>query len=82
MKVAIVGCGGQGRIHANAFAQLPDVQVVGCCDVVLEKAQTLAASWGAKAFTNYNEMLAALQPDIVSVCTPEDHHAGPTIAAL
>ncbi len=82
MKVAIVGCGGQGRIHANAFAQLPDVQVVGCCDVVLEKAQTLAASLGAKAFTNYNEMLAALQPDIVSVCTPEDHHAGPTIAAL
>ena len=82
MRVAIVGCGGQGRIHAHAFAQLPGVQVVGCCDVVPEKAQGLAASLDAEAFTDYHEMLTTVQPDIVSVCTPENHHAEPSIAAL
>ncbi len=82
MRVAIVGCGGQGRIHSAAFAQLEGIQLVGCCDIAVEKAQELANQFGATAFTDYTEMLAALRPDLVSVCTPENHHAGPTIAAL
>lgn len=82
MKVAIIGCGGQGRIHADAYAQLPEVQIVGCCDVIAEKAEQLASRYGAKAFTDFREMLTNLRPDIVSVCTLEGQHADATIAAL
>lgn len=82
MQVAIIGCGGQGNIHATAFAQLDGVKIVGCCDVVPERAKALAEKFGAQAFTDANEMLSAMRPDIVSVCTYEDTHAPMTIAAL
>lgn len=82
MRVGIIGCGGQGRIHAEAYAQLPEVQIVGCCDVIAEKAEQLASRYGAKAFTDFRKMLANLRPDIVSVCTLEGQHAEATIAAL
>jgi len=80
--VAIIGCGGQGSIHSDAYAQLPNVQIVGCCDVVPERAEQLASRYGAKVFTDFREMLTSLRPDIVSVCTLEGQHADATIAAL
>lgn len=82
MRVAIIGCGGQGRRHAAAYAQLDGIQIVGCCDIVTEKAQQLANAHGAQAFTDYAMMLQTVHPDIVSVCTLEGQHAAPTIAAL
>ncbi len=82
MRVAIIGCGGQGRIHANAYAQIEGVQIVACCDVLKERAQELAQAFGAAVFTDHKQMLAHTRPDIVSVCTLEGHHAQHTIDAL
>ncbi len=82
MKAAIIGCGGQGRIHADAYAQLDGIQIVGCCDIIAEKAEQLANRYNARAFTDFREMLTTLRPDIVSVCTLEGQHADATIAAL
>lgn len=82
MKAAIIGCGGQGRQHALAYTQLPDIQVVACCDIVPEKAKALAQEIGATAFTDYTKMLSTVHPDLVSVCTLEGQHAAPAIAAL
>jgi len=80
--VAIIGCGGQGRIHADAYAQLDGIKIVGCCDVIAEKAEQLANRYNAQAFTDFREMLTTLRPDIVSVCTLEGQHADAAIAAL
>ncbi len=82
MRIAIIGCGGQGHIHADAYAQLGEVKIVGCCDIVAEKAKNLADKFGAQTFTDYSEMLATVRPDIVSVCTLEGQHFEPTIASL
>jgi len=82
LRVGIIGCGGQGRIHAAAYAQLPTVQIVACCDIVAERAEGLASQYNAKAFTDFREMLATLNLDLVSVCTLEGQHADATLAAL
>lgn len=82
IRVGIIGCGGQGRIHANAYARIEGVQIVGCCDVLPERAQELAQPFGATAFTDHREMLAQTRPDLVSVCTLEGHHAQHTIDSL
>ncbi|MCS7264141.1 MAG: Gfo/Idh/MocA family oxidoreductase [Armatimonadetes bacterium] len=82
MRVAIVGCGGQGHVHAAAYSQIEGVQVVGCCDVLADRANKLANELGAQAFYDYKVMLETLQPDIVSVCTLEGQHSEPTIEAL
>ncbi len=82
MKVAIIGCGFAGMMHANGYSQLEGVKIAGCCDIVPEKARELASRFGTEAFTDLREMLESIQPDIVSVCTLEKEHAFAAMAAL
>jgi predicted dehydrogenase len=82
MRVAIVGCGGVGSEHAFGYGQVEGLRIVGCCDVVLEKAQQLASKFGAEAFTDFKEMIEQVRPDIVSVCSFEKDHAVVAITAL
>jgi peptide/nickel transport system permease protein len=58
--------------------------VVGLCDLNAELAEELAAGAfpDAKAYTDYEEILATEQPDVVTVATPTDSHARLTIAAV
>lgn len=83
LRVAIIGCGGIAvKQHAPAYQKLPNAQIVAGCDVVGEKAQNFARAFSCRAYTNYSEMLREESPDIVSVCTRENQHVEPTIAAL
>ncbi|MCS3917908.1 Gfo/Idh/MocA family oxidoreductase [Fervidibacter sacchari] len=82
MKVAIIGCGFAGMMHAKGYSQLEGVKIAGCCDIVPEKARELASRFGAEAFNDLEEMLEVIRPDIVSVCTLEKDHAFAAMAAL
>lgn len=56
--------------HAEAYQLLPDVELVAAADIIPENVQAFAKKYGLKAiFTDYKEMLAQIQPDIVSICT-------------
>ena len=79
IRLAIIGCGGFVRYHVNSFAkEIPEFQVVGLCDIVLEKAQKLRTDLLAKhnppLFTDYRRMLKAMKPDAVIVSTPHTLH--------
>jgi predicted dehydrogenase len=85
-RIGIIGCGGiaNGK-HLPSLSKLSNVEVVGFCDIVEERALSAAAKYGkeeAKVYTDYLELLADLSIDIVHVCTPNDSHADLTIAAL
>ncbi|HUT18007.1 MAG TPA: Gfo/Idh/MocA family oxidoreductase [Anaerolineae bacterium] len=82
LRAAVVGLR-MGRGHARSMHELDAYQVVGLCDLNAELAEELAAGAfpGAKAYTDYEEMLAAEQLDVVAVATPTDSHARLTIAA-
>jgi predicted dehydrogenase len=74
-RVAIVGCGRVGtRFHAPAFAAQPDCQIVACVGRTLDKAQTLAATYGATAYADLESMLDDARPDIVVIATPDTAH--------
>ncbi|MDF2722206.1 MAG: oxidoreductase domain protein [Paenibacillus sp.] len=81
MKVAIVGCGGLGNVHASAYAKIAGVTVVGVCDTVSEMANKLADRIGAKAYTSFDDMLAQTECDIVSVTLPSFLHKEFTVKA-
>jgi predicted dehydrogenase len=58
-------------------------RLVAVADVDLGRAQAAAAEWGIEhAFADYREMLALKEVDAVSVCTFNQAHAAPTVAAL
>ena len=63
--------------HAAAYENA-GVELVACADIVSENAAAFADYWGidaGNAFEDYGEMLAAVEPDVVSVCTPPHTHA-------
>jgi predicted dehydrogenase len=74
MRAAIVGAGLMGRWHARELGHAGGV-MVGVFDADLAAAERLAgAHRGAKAFENYDLMLAETSPEVVHVCTPPASH--------
>src|SRR5215213_6531622 len=82
-RIALVGVGVIGRHHGRVISELADrVELVAVVDVVSERAETLAAERGGKAFTSLTDALAAVDIDIVVVCTPTGRHGEVAIEAL
>ena len=74
LRFGIVGCGVIGPTHAEAIASLPDAQLVAVTDINAEKAQELAARYGATPYTSLQAMLDLEQLDVVCICTPSGMH--------
>jgi predicted dehydrogenase len=82
--VAYIGAGAIiQRGHIPAFSRVAGVENVAICDINPARAQEVADEAGIEAvFTDYQEMLAQIQPDIVVIATPNVFHVPMTLAAL
>lgn len=81
INFAIVGCGRIAQRHAEHISKRG--QLVAVCDIVQEKAEKLAATYGAKAYTNYADMLSnEKEIDMIAVCSPNGLHAQHSIDGL
>jgi predicted dehydrogenase len=68
IKVGMIGCGGMGNAHGPVLARLPNVKVVGTCDLIPEKAKALADKIGVtRHCTDFRDLLPDV--DAVWVCT-------------
>ncbi|WP_028558739.1 Gfo/Idh/MocA family protein [Paenibacillus pinihumi] len=74
MKVGVVGCGGMGHVHAQSYAKMRDAELVGVCDLDAELAGELAKKAGTRAFTSFEEMLEAVDPEVISIALPSYLH--------
>ena len=86
MRVALVGTGNIGKLHAQCYRDNASTQLVAVCDLDGAKAQTFADQFGGRAFSSVVEMLAHEEIDVVSVATGGiengSHHFEPTMLAL
>jgi UDP-N-acetylglucosamine 3-dehydrogenase len=92
-RVGIIGCGrpwksqgasgfGMANFHAHGYTASADATIVALADINLENARAFqAVHGGERIYTDYQEMLAREQLDIVSICTWPQHHAPMVIAA-
>lgn len=81
LRVGVVGAGLIAGCHVRAYARIADVEVVAVADPHLAKAEQLAADAGATAVYDLDDVLA-LEPDVISVCTPPGSHADLVVRAL
>ncbi|MEV8148235.1 Gfo/Idh/MocA family oxidoreductase [Arthrobacter sp. NPDC080073] len=73
-RIGIVGCGNIADNHFQSYSALPGVEIVGVCDVAVERAQQFATERGiAHAVSSVGELIA-LGVDAISVCTPHPTH--------
>lgn len=83
MKTAVIGTGHIARQHLACLRTLPDVQIVGVCDLSPALAESTAERYGVPVFfTNHREMLATVRPDVVHVTTPPQSHFALALDAL
>ena len=76
LKLAVIGAGHLGRIHARLAAELPGVQLVGIADPVLEARTEVAAQAGTRAFADYRELIGKIDAAIVATPTSTHHEVG------
>lgn len=85
LKVGIIGAGGIAKdVHIPNYLKNNDrVQVVAIADVVFERAEEVARQYDIPyVFDSYQQMLADVKLDAVSVCVPNKFHMDATITAL
>lgn len=82
VRVAVVGVGRIGRLHAELLArQVPGATLVGVYDPHPEAARAVAGELGVPAAGRLEEVLEASQVEAVAICSSTDTHADLVVAA-
>lgn len=82
LRVAIVGTGFIGRVHARA-ARAAGATIVGAVGSSADRAAGAAEDVGAqRGFGSVAELIASARPDVVHVCTPNAAHVEGALTAL
>ncbi len=81
LKVAFVGSGGIQGVHCANLSRNPDVNIVGHCDIELERAEAAAARFGGEAFADFNAMFDKTTPHAAFISVPPYAHCGMEEAA-
>lgn len=80
-RAAIIGCGRMSRGHAAAYRTL-NIPIVAAADISSEALDMARERYGAEqTYTDYQEMLDEVKPDLVSIVTAELLHCEMVVAA-
>ena len=72
VRAAVIGVGYLGRFHAQKYASLPDVELIGVVDISEATAKSVAQELGTDFFTDYHQLLDKV--DAVSIVVPTQKH--------
>jgi len=74
-KLAMIGCGGIGGYHLEHFLKFDDIELVGFCDIIPERAESFVQKAGkGKAFADFRKMYDETKPDMVCIGIPPYKH--------
>lgn len=72
IKVGVIGVGYLGRFHAQKYAQLAGVELIGVADTDPVQCEKVASECGCEPFSDYSDLLSLV--DAVSVVVPTSYH--------
>ena len=72
LRIAVVGAGHLGRIHARLLSSVEDVELVGVVDPVEQVRNRVADEFSTRAFASHIEIVDLVDAAIVATTT--DHH--------
>jgi predicted dehydrogenase len=78
--VGVVGCGGNGRRHAELYNSMDEVELIGVYDMIPEAAERVAKQHRVKAFTSIEELVNDDRVEAINAVN-SGSHAGPVVAA-
>jgi predicted dehydrogenase len=81
LRAGVIGVGTFGSLHARVYSELESTDLVAVADIQTERTQHFISQYGARGYTDYNELLDKEELDIVSICTSDELHLKPVLAA-
>ena len=82
LKVGLIGCGFMGSMHANCYNNIEGVQVTAVADVRRDKAEALAAIFGAEIYETGESLIENADVDVIDICLPTYLHAHHALLAM
>ena len=82
IKVALIGIGGMGKVHFDAYKRIDGVEVIAVADVRTDMAKEKVDDESIKIYATMEELLVNETPDMVDICTPSYLHAELSIKAM
>ena len=82
LRAAVIGVGAMGRHHARVYTELPQTELVAVSDLDVQVRERIGGKYDVPVYEQYQELLAEMEPDIVSVAVPTQAHHEVVLAAL
>ena len=82
LKMAVVGVGNMGCLHARDIHELTNTELVAVCDSKRDRADGVAGQYGVKAYYDYRDLLADASVEGLLIATPHYDHTPISVAAL
>ncbi|MBQ8372509.1 MAG: Gfo/Idh/MocA family oxidoreductase [Clostridia bacterium] len=82
IRVALIGIGGMGFVHYNAYKKVNDAEIVAVADPRVEMAKEKIGADNVNVYSHIDELLANEKVDMVDICTPSYTHADLAIKAM
>ena len=71
-KMAVIGLGFIGGLHARIIAEADNAELVAIADLNKALADEYAEKYNCAVYTDYKEMMEKEDIDAVDICVPED----------
>ncbi|MCC7473953.1 MAG: Gfo/Idh/MocA family oxidoreductase [Pirellulales bacterium] len=76
LRLAVIGCGHLGRIHARLASAQPEIELVAVADPVEATRNSVAQEAAARAVADYRELIGEIEAAIIATPTTYHHAVG------
>jgi predicted dehydrogenase len=80
LRFGVVGAGKIGNYHIRTLSRMPNVELVGICDVNSARAQMLAWKYNCMTYMNHEDLIP--QVDALIIATPTEYHKDIGVSAM
>jgi predicted dehydrogenase len=81
LGVGVIGVGSFGMLHAQIYKRLDACALRAVADINPERLAEVASTLEVEGYTDYRELLKRDDIDAVSICTTDEFHVEPAVAA-
>ncbi|MGA1862420.1 Gfo/Idh/MocA family oxidoreductase [Deferribacter thermophilus] len=72
IKMGLIGLGRMGKYHLNLYDEIPEVKLMGICDINEEELNKQSKLTGVRGYLDYREMLDTVEA--VTIAVPTKYH--------
>ncbi|MEX0679175.1 MAG: Gfo/Idh/MocA family oxidoreductase [Pirellulales bacterium] len=82
LRMAVIGCGPVGTLHAQAIAASPHAVLVAVCEVDPQRRDEAQRRFDVHAYERVERLLTDESLDAVAIATPDHLHLQPALEAI